>query len=196
VLFDLGGVLISLRPIHQVFPVDVARPGATREEIERALASFRLSEVFDRYERGRATREEFFAEMRVRFPTSLSDDELEACYARILGDEIPGMYQVVDEVLRHGMRAAGLTDTSPIHLRILERYPSVRRLEKVVASCVTGLRKPDPAAFLEAVRHTGLEVGDVYYVDDVAANVEGARRAGLRADVFRGPDSVREALAL
>lgn len=49
-------------------------------------------------------------------------------------------------------------------------------------SCDLGLVKPDPAYFDAVVERLGLEPGRVLFVDDNAANVEGARCAGLRAD--------------
>jgi len=198
VLFDLGNVLVSLRPLHLAFPLEelLAGPGVTRDELHRELTAFMRSEIFDRFERGLAAQEEFFGAMRARFPTRLSDSELEACYSRILGDEVEGMAEVVDEVKRAGIRVAGLTDTSPVHLRMLSRYPAVRALEMVIASCVTGRRKPDPETFREALRRLRVGAEDVYYTDDVPANVEGARRAGIRSDVFQGPASVRRALGL
>lgn len=44
-----------------------------------------------------------------------------------------------------------------------------------------GACKPDPAYFRAILDATGLAAGDVLFIDDVEANVEGARAVGLRA---------------
>jgi putative hydrolase of the HAD superfamily len=52
----------------------------------------------------------------------------------------------------------------------------------VIASSDYGVRKPSPAIFLLALRKTGAEAGDVWFVgDDAHADVYGAARAGMRA---------------
>lgn len=47
-----------------------------------------------------------------------------------------------------------------------------------------GIRKPDPAVFRLALRRSGWEPGRVLFVDDVKANVEGAKAAGMEAHHF------------
>lgn len=47
-----------------------------------------------------------------------------------------------------------------------------------------GLRKPDPAVFRLALERSGWEPGRVLFVDDVEANVEGAKAAGMEAHHF------------
>lgn len=51
-------------------------------------------------------------------------------------------------------------------------------------SCEMGLAKPDPAYFRFALDRLGLPPAEVLFIDDLAVNVEGARKAGLVAEVF------------
>ena len=53
--------------------------------------------------------------------------------------------------------------------------------DAVVDSCVVGMRKPDASIFLHALEQVGSRPEQAVFLDDHAANVEGARRAGLRA---------------
>lgn len=48
----------------------------------------------------------------------------------------------------------------------------------VVLGPALGVRKPDPEVFRRTARLLGLEPGDCVVVDDLAANVRGAREAG------------------
>jgi putative hydrolase of the HAD superfamily len=65
-------------------------------------------------------------------------------------------------------------------------------------SYLLGVAKPDPAFFAEAARRIGAEPAEILFVDDVLANVEGARAAGLAAvhwTVDDGHDTLVELLA-
>ncbi|MNR24663.1 Flavin mononucleotide phosphatase YigB [compost metagenome] len=48
-----------------------------------------------------------------------------------------------------------------------------------------GIGKPDPTPFLEALRRGGVDAGEAVHIGDHPADdIEGARRAGLRAIWF------------
>ena len=55
---------------------------------------------------------------------------------------------------------------------------------RFVSSGSLGLIKPDPDAFALCLQRLGFAAGSTLFVDDKAANVEGARQAGLDALVF------------
>lgn len=61
---------------------------------------------------------------------------------------------------------------------------------RVLCSGMLGRRKPDPAVFTDALARLDWNASSTLFVDDLFANVQGARRAGLHAD------SVRDARAL
>jgi putative hydrolase of the HAD superfamily len=62
-------------------------------------------------------------------------------------------------------------------------------------SCDTGVRKPDPRAFLGPARSLGRPPAELVLVDDRAANCEAARAAGLDAIHFTDASSLADALA-
>jgi putative hydrolase of the HAD superfamily len=53
--------------------------------------------------------------------------------------------------------------------------------DAVVVSCEIGVRKPDPEMFDHVTDRLGVEPGATLLVDDIAANVDGARKAGWHA---------------
>ncbi|HLM65341.1 MAG TPA: transcription antitermination factor NusB [Acidimicrobiales bacterium] len=69
------------------------------------------------------------------------------------------------------------------------------RFDVVVGSADIGVCKPDPAAFVEAAERLGVPAGRCLLVDDQPANVEGARAAGMCAELYAGPESLAAALA-
>lgn len=66
---------------------------------------------------------------------------------------------------------------------------------RVLCSGALGVRKPDAAIFARAVAHFGVPAAQVLFVDDVFANVRGARAAGLQADTVDDARSLRRVLA-
>ncbi len=77
-----------------------------------------------------------------------------------------------------------------------EHLPEVaRRLDAAFLSGALGVVKPEPEAFAAALELLGVAAAAVLFVDDSAANVEGARAAGLDAVLFTGPGALRAALA-
>jgi HAD superfamily hydrolase (TIGR01509 family) len=53
-----------------------------------------------------------------------------------------------------------------------------------------GAVKPDPQVFKTILRESGLEAGDIHFLDDSTTNVRAAERLGMHA--FRA-DGLREA---
>src|SRR5262245_58625636 len=90
VLFDIGNVILSLRP--EAFPPGgFARGLVDARRFQEATDAFRNSEVLERIERGQATSEEFSAALRSTFKVSLSDEEIARHYVQILGPEKEGI---------------------------------------------------------------------------------------------------------
>lgn len=65
---------------------------------------------------------------------------------------------------------------------------------RIVCSGALGLSKPEPAAFLACLERLGASPGETLFVDDKAANAEGARAAGLDAVHFTGAPALQHAL--
>jgi putative hydrolase of the HAD superfamily len=69
------------------------------------------------------------------------------------------------------------------------------RVDRVLNSARLGLAKPEPEAFAAAAEALGVEPGRCLFVDDRPANVDGARAAGMRAELFTGAEALAELLA-
>jgi putative hydrolase of the HAD superfamily len=64
-----------------------------------------------------------------------------------------------------------------------------------VYSCDLGLAKPDEAIYARLIEELGVAPSRTLFVDDISANVEGARRAGLQAVLFESEPQLRDYLA-
>lgn len=66
--------------------------------------------------------------------------------------------------------------------------------DDVVLSFEVGFRKPGPEIFALALERSGTEARDTVFVDDLAVNCDGARRAGWQAVHFTGTAGALAAL--
>ncbi|MBI0320704.1 HAD-IA family hydrolase [Streptomyces javensis] len=64
-----------------------------------------------------------------------------------------------------------------------ELFPALQA--RVFCSADFGLRKPAPAVFLRTLEALGVAPSRTLFVDDLFANVRGARAAGLHAETVR-----------
>lgn len=66
---------------------------------------------------------------------------------------------------------------------------------RVLCSAAVGHRKPEPMAYAIALERLGHPPAATLFLDDMQANVDGARRAGLHAELVASPASLRDVLA-
>lgn len=74
-------------------------------------------------------------------------------------------------------------------------YPVINHFDSITISAEEGVMKPDPRIFHIALARAGVEPNEAVFVDDVAANVEGARAVGMVGVHFREPESALRELA-
>lgn len=114
---------------------------------------------------------------------------------------VRGAYRYLDGVEPLLSRLAA-TDTE---LHALSNYPSwyryieeelalSRYLEWTFVSCQTGVRKPDPEAYLGPARTLGVEPAACLFVDDRQKNVDAAKAVGMDGVVFEHAAQLEAAL--
>ncbi len=68
--------------------------------------------------------------------------------------------------------------------------------DEIIYSAALGVCKPERVFFTAAQARMGVTAAQsILFVDDTAANVDGARMCGWRAMLYRGPASLSQALA-
>ena len=93
-------------------------------------------------------------------------------------DWLDGMEAVLAALQSNGCPMHALSNY-PVWYELIEQKLRLSRyLEWTFVSCLTGVRKPDPQAYLGAARHLGVAPQDCLFVDDRAVNVDAARRWG------------------
>jgi 2-haloacid dehalogenase len=191
VVFDLGGVLIDWDPryLYRKLLADEAA-------VEEFLATVCTPEWNAEQDRGRPFAEGV-AELVERHPAHAAAIAAYAeRWSEMLGGDIPGTVELLAELRAAGTPLYALTNWSAETFVIArERFAFLSWFDGVVVSGEERMIKPDPAFFRLLLERFGLAPEAAFYVDDSEANVAAARRVGMDAVRFTGPEQLRRALA-
>ncbi|TBW35112.1 HAD family phosphatase [Siculibacillus lacustris] len=183
VVFDIGNVLVRWDP-HILYD----RIFGDAADAERFLAEICDAEWNLEQDRGRPMAEGI-AERIERFPDWV--DEIRAWDERwheMVPGPIDGMVEILETLRARGVPTWAISNfSSEKFAETLARFPFLTGFRDTVVSAHVGLVKPDPAIYRLFLDRNGLDAADCLFVDDLAANVAGARAVGLNAVLFTSP---------
>ncbi len=109
--------------------------------------------------------------------------------------EVAGMRAVLAE-LKERYTLIALSNTSQVHWEhVIARYPIFGLLDGWVVSYEEHVAKPDPAIYRTVMQRWCGDAPPLFYTDDIARYVDGARALGWDAEVFTTAGRFRDALA-
>jgi 2-haloacid dehalogenase len=115
-------------------------------------------------------------------------------WIRMIGEEIPGMYELEKDLKAAGYRLLGLTNWSLETFRLVCDRRIFTILDDLVVSGREKMVKPDPAFFRLALARWGVPAESCLFIDDNLANVQGARAVGIDAVQFTDAGALRALL--
>jgi FMN phosphatase YigB (HAD superfamily) len=146
------------------------------------------------FELGKLEEEQFYASF-FQDGTAIDGAGLKRCVAGAYR-WVEGMEPLLAELQAQGVAMHALSNYPSWVDLIDQRLGLSRYLELSFVSCHTGLRKPDPQAFLAACDKLGVAPSDCLLVDDRAQNCAAAQALGMHALRFQGDVlAVRQALS-
>jgi putative hydrolase of the HAD superfamily len=180
IYFDLGKVLLDFS-FERMCGQLAAAAGIQPQQVKNVLGA----ELQVDYETGkldsRAFHERFCRETGTR-------PEYDAFFRGFneIFTPIRSMLPVVGQLYQAGYPLGVLSNTCEGHWNYcLRRYGMLRELFSVYAlSYEIGAMKPSAAIFCRAAALAACQPEEIFYADDIAANVAGARNAGLDAVVY------------
>jgi len=107
---------------------------------------------------------------------------------------VPGLEELLDELRGSGCAMHAFSNYPVWYQLIEERLSLSRFLDWRFVSCITGLRKPDPAAYAHVLSELGAPAERCVFVDDRVRNCEAARQSGIRSILFEGVAPLRASL--
>ena len=190
IVFDMGGVLIDYVPARFVDLLGL-------EGEDKALL---LREVFNTVEwvqmdRGAKTEEEAAAVMKGNLPARLHGavDRL-VFWWELEMRPMEGMEALVKELKGLGYPVYLLSNASLRQPEYFDKIPGSQYFDGKIVSAFYKLLKPQPEIFRLLTQKFGLKLEECFFVDDLAANVEGAVNEGLSGAVFHGVEDLRRKL--
>ncbi|TVQ96623.1 MAG: HAD family phosphatase [Spirochaetaceae bacterium] len=107
----------------------------------------------------------------------------------------PGMVRWMGALRRAGLRLVLISNMAVATYDMVVQPSSwIHLFDHVVLSGREGVNKPDSRIFSAAVEKMGVASSELLFIDDITANVEGARAAGLHSCTFVDPPSLALAL--
>jgi glucose-1-phosphatase len=178
--FDLGKVLVNFS-VEQMFRQIGAVAGIGMEEVRAALPGERMRDL----ETGRISDRQFYEAFCEAIGRRPDYDALAAAVREIFTLNLP-MLPLVAQLRQAGYRMGILSNTFAGHWEYcLDHYRIVAEAFDVYAlSYRIGTMKPAAAIFNAATELAGVGPEEVFFVDDLAEHVAGARAAGIDAVQF------------
>jgi FMN phosphatase YigB (HAD superfamily) len=182
IIFDLGGVIlnIDLRKTQDAF---------TSLGVKNIDEVFRMGHVdsfFKMYEAGAIDDAEFIACIQNLAGIKLAPEIVIEAWNALLIDFPPERINFLKKI-RSKYRLFLLSNTSALHhTRFHEIFKqhfggSLDDLfDKAYYSHIIKLHKPDESSYKRIIDENGLNPAETLFIDDSAANVEGAEKAGLK----------------
>jgi putative hydrolase of the HAD superfamily len=98
----------------------------------------------------------------------------------------PEMRQLIAAARARGIRLGILSNELELFYgaEFLRRMDVLEQFDIVVDATHTGVLKPDPRAYTQAVEQMRLAAGDILFVDDQFRNIAGAAKAGMQTQHF------------
>ena len=105
------------------------------------------------------------------------------------------MEQLLADLHTAGYEMHALSNYSVWYRVIEEKLRLSRYIQWSFVSCLTGLRKPAPEAYLSAAETLQVDVSECLLIDDRTVNVDAARDLGMDAIEAASSTQVRAELA-
>jgi epoxide hydrolase-like predicted phosphatase len=184
VLFDVGGVLEANPPTGWL------DRWAARLHVSPAELGRRLDALWRGGDIGAVTLAE--SERRTATELALSEHALAELFDDVWTEYLGSLNRpLTDLVQRLRPRyKTGILSNSFVGARKREQaaYGFQEMFDTVVYSHEVGYRKPEPAIYVIACEHLGVQPAEVLFLDDLQANVDGAHAVGMEAIRFVDTD--------
>ncbi|MBQ2857591.1 MAG: HAD family phosphatase [Bacteroidaceae bacterium] len=194
IVFDLGGVLINL-DFERAFK---AFKKAGFVDIESQLQSFSREGIFDQFELGEISEDEFRSAIKERANVMLTDQEIDDMWNLILMD-IPREKLELILNLRGKYMVYLLSNTNKTHwdytCQNAFNYHGFRvedYFEETFLSFEMHLAKPDKAIFEKMLNDANLIAEETLFIDDSEANCRAAEELGIHAHHYHIGDDLKE----
>jgi glucose-1-phosphatase len=186
VIFDLGKVII---------PFDFMRgyqglSGISGLSVAEIRSRIGATDLVRGFESGLIEPTDFVAQLSAMLELHISYDHFCQIWSSIFLPD-PLIPESLLEGLSRRYRLLLLSNTNAIHFEMLERtYPLLRHFHEFILSHRVRALKPSPAIYREAIARAGCAPEEIFFTDDIADYVAGAKREGIDAVQFESSEQI------
>ena len=183
IYFDLGNVLLNFshprmcQQIAELFQVEA-------DAVWKLL--FEGDQLQHAVETGTLSADAYYQTLCEQFGSQPPRNDFERAASDIVEPNHP-MVPVVTQLVVARQRIGLLSNINQGHWDwICQRYCGLypEMFEQLILSYEVGAMKPDPKIFQAAIAKAGVRPAEIFYTDDIAGHVAGARAAGIDAVLF------------
>lgn len=194
IIFDFGGVIINISHVN----LENAFRELGVQNFENLFNQAVQLELFQNFETGAISKEEFRSRARKLTNLNVSDEIFDRTWNRIIGDYPENRINLLKEI-SNNYAIFLFSNTNIIHYDYyIEKFkrefgydfPSLFR--KTYWSFRMGKRKPDPDSFLEIIKNEKLMPDETLFIDDSHQNILAAERLGLKTIHIRDRIDITE----
>ncbi|GAB2539696.1 HAD family hydrolase [Rufibacter soli] len=197
IIFDLGGVIINIDYAKSTDALRTFAPADTTVDFSQKAQS----ELFDLYERGDISSQDFREGLRKEYGITATDAQIDEAWNAMLLDIPAERIELLRALSKH-YRLFLLSNTNAIHMLAFNEImatsfhiPSLDSLfEKAYYSHLVGKRKPDAAVFEHILEENGLHREETLFIDDSIQHIVGAKEVGLQTIHLAPPLTINQAL--
>ncbi len=177
-LLDLAGVLLRFKPARRIAAL-ASLSGLDAATVRARIETDGITERLDTGRAGEEALRDFLAALLGR---PIGTDEAWALWLSPFAPAPATLAEVDGLGARY--RLGVFTNNPRAITRVFDPSP----FERMFFSAELGAKKPDPSTYRAVADALAVPPASIVFVDDGAANVEGAREAGWRAVPFRDGD--------
>lgn len=188
IIFDLGGVIIN---------IDYNKAAAAFKNLgivdfDNFYSKAKQSTLFDEFEKGNISNEEFRNELKNFLPEGISDEQIDACWNAMLMEIPQERFNFLNSI-KDKYRIFLLSNTNSIHIKEFTRLNDEKfgvgnfeaLFENVHYSCKMGMRKPDAEIFEYVLNENALVKEETLFIDDSIQHINGANSIELKAELLK-----------
>ena len=187
IIFDVGGVLLKYREAEYYRYIS-RKYGLSETKVSRTL-----NPMIEKLEIGQMTLKHMRARASKEFGIPNADLEWVRFFKAAAK---PDSYVIgLAKHLERRYRVSVLSNISR------SRYSVARELflhdlgaYRVFTSCYMGMRKPSKKIYLSVLHGLGAKPEETVFIDNLKANVDGAKKVGIRAVQFKNHEQIHRAL--
>lgn len=174
IIFDMGGVLIDYNPEKTLYGM------FDRETADILLREIFRNSVWSDKDRGIIFPDEIMEKKRGAIPAEVFEKTSEMVHNFYpYMPPFEKMYDLVKQLKENGYGIYLLSNaSSDFHIR-REGIPALSLFDGVVISADYKLLKPEKEIYLTLFEKFSLNPEECYFIDDVQANIDGAKAAGM-----------------